>query len=276
MSEGTPGMTHLDGRAILLRILPPSLVDGLRVVRAYARYAGCRGLLQANLKWKDRYSGERVYVIANGPSVAGVDRRILSSERLIVMNNFHLAAWKDDVRPVAHCMGEPPGSPSWMDPSPMINGTRSDSYWFISAARGLATAVEPGKEINYVLAGTEPRMWGKWKIHLDKPTLGFQTTAQMAIEVALYMGFKDIRLLGFDHDWLASPQYSKHFYSDEKDPEDALGERSYFELIQYSMRMWEAYFALAKAAQAHGATITNMTDGSFLDVFPRRKPPQAM
>jgi hypothetical protein len=38
----------------------------------------------------------------------------------------------------------------------------------------------------------------------------------MAIMVALYMGFKVVKLLGFDHDWLVSKGISPHFYEEKK------------------------------------------------------------
>lgn len=255
----------------LLDFIPPAVADGLRGLRQWCLFPKYRKILSRNLVWKDRYAGKRVYVIGNGPSLAAVDRRLLAGEYVVVMNNFHKAEWKDEVRPVAHCFGEPPTSPSWLDPSELFNETDSESYWVIASAHGLVGALKQGKHVNCMMPGIEPRIWGRRRLKLDKVTLGFQTTAQLAIQVALYMGFTDIRLLGFDHDWLASPQYSKHFYSDEPDPEDRLGILKYYELIRYSLRIWECYYALRTAAEAHGAKIVNMTDGSYLDVFQRCK-----
>lgn len=256
----------------LSNLLPPLFMDGLRAVRQGLKFLGKRAFLQKNLQWKNRFSGQRVYIIANGPSVASIDRSLLKGERVIVMNNFHKAAWKDEVRPVAHCVGEPPESTAWADPSEAMNAIDSESLWLNIAARGHVKELAPGKDVFYIMAGYEPRLWGRRKIRLEGLALGFQTTAQLAMQVALYMGFTDIRLLGFDHDWLASPEFSKHFYSDEPDEEDRLGTFSYYKLMEFSMRMWDGYYALAKAAEAHGATITNVTNHSFLDVFPRRLP----
>jgi hypothetical protein len=252
--------------------LPPLLVDGLRAARSWLQVPRVRALLRANGEWRDRYAGEPVYIIANGPSVGRFDRSLLAGTRVIVMNNFHKASWKDEVHPVAHCIGEPPDSRAWIDPSEAINGTACDSYWLCAAAHGHVRSAASDKRLHYVLAGYEPRIWGERPIRLDRLTLGYQTTAQLAIQVALHMGFKEIRLLGFDHDWLASPEFSRHFYSDEKDPEDGLGTFAYYELITFSQRMWEAYYALLRAGTAHGARIINMTDGSYLDVFPRQAP----
>jgi hypothetical protein len=148
-----------------------------------------------------------------------------------------------------------------------MNGTDAASYWVPVGVAGGLPRLKAGKAVHYVLAGVEPARWGRRRIDLARVALGYQTTAVLAVQVALYFGFTDIRLLGFDHDWLATPDYSRHFYSSEKDEEDKLGTMSYLQILRAVTRMWEGYYALQRAAEAHGARISNWTDGSFLDVF---------
>ena len=260
------------GRINLHDVLPPLATDVLRAGRSWLKFLQMRSVLAANQEWAGKYEGQRVYIIANGPSVNSVDRGLLRGEKVITMNNFHRSEWKEEVEAVAHCYGEPPWSPGWLEPCECINGTTSASYWLNAAAYGHMEGIEPGKKLYYVLAGIEPSLWGKRTVDLTRMGLGFQTTAQLAIEVALFMGFKEIRLLGFDHDWLASPKFSKHFYSNEPDPEDALGTFPYYDIIKSTLRMWEGYYALDRAGAAHEAVIVNMTDGSFLDIFTSRPP----
>ena len=112
-------------------LLPQVLVDYYGLLRHYARYPGLRSTLAANLVWRDAFKGERVYVIANGPSLASFDRSEFRGRRAIVMNSFHRAEWKAEVDIVAHCIGEPRLSPAWSDPCETINGTNSASYWML-------------------------------------------------------------------------------------------------------------------------------------------------
>lgn len=252
--------------------LPPILLDVLRAFRCLVRYPLLRDTLLANRVWQNAFQGERVYVIANGPSLASFDRSELRGRRVIVMNNFERADWKHEVDIVAHCVGEPRSSSAWIDPAENINGTNSASYWFHFSALGKIAGVPEGKKLHYVLAGYEPRVWGRRLVRLHGLAMGYQTTAQLAIQVALYMGFKEVVLLGFDHDWLASPTFSRHFYSSERDSADRLSEYSYYDLIRFSMRMWQVYYALRDAAASHGATIVNKNSGSYLDVFARQLP----
>jgi hypothetical protein len=224
--------------------------------------------LATNIFWRDAFSGERVYVVGNGPTLLSFDRRAFRGQRLIVMNSFHHAEWKREVDIVAHCIGEPRLSPSWSDPTETINGTDSASYWLHFSSCGQFPSVTPDKKLHYVLSGYGPHIHGHRQLRLHRVSLAYQTTAQLAIMVALYMGFKDIILLGFDHDWLATPDFSRHFYSSQRDPSDTLHTFTYHQILTVVLRMWEIYYALQSAAEAHGATIRNATPNSYLDVFP--------
>lgn len=149
------------------------------------------------------------------------------------MNNFEKADWKDDVEIVAHCIGEPLQSPSWNkeDIELSLLGTNSASYWLHYSAKDKLDNIIVGDKIHFVFAAFDSGIYLKRRIDLDGITLGYQTSAQLAIQVGMYMGLKEVVLVGFDHDWLASPDYSKHFYSSEKDKTDLLNRHNYLEII---------------------------------------------
>jgi hypothetical protein len=87
--------------------------------------------------------------------------------------------------------------------------------------------------------------------------------------VAMHMGFNKILLHGFDHDWLATKDYSRHFYSNEQDDTDFLGTFSYHEIICVMERMWRIYIKLDQVSKRQEIKILNCSRGSFLDVFER-------
>lgn len=252
-------------------IFPPVLLDTVRALRVLPQYLELRKDLKQNLVWRNAYLGEKVYVLGNGPSLSCVNRSLFRGHRVIVMNSFDRADWKDEFEIVAHCLGEPRLSPSWDDHIfyRSINGTKSASYWLHFSSKDHLCSKEHGKDLNYVLPVFEPGICPKRKIALHSAALAYQTTAQLAIQVALYLGFSEIYLLGFEHDWLASPEYSKHFYSSNKDQEDTLGRHSYLSIINFAQRMWNIYYKLQEISEAHNARIYNMTENSYLDVFPQ-------
>jgi hypothetical protein len=93
--------------------------------------------------------------------------------------------------------------------------------------------------------------------------------AQACLLLALYMGYRNIYLVGLDHDWLASP--TKHTYFFDKDPHwrDDAADFPYEIIMESILRLWKSYRHLREFAFARGTRIFNATRGGFLDVFPR-------
>tara|TARA_Y100001970_G_scaffold246015_1_gene313524 strand:- start:6556 stop:7344 length:789 start_codon:yes stop_codon:yes gene_type:complete len=248
--------------------VPPIILDLIRFSRSLKFRISSRKILKQNLAFKDKYKDEDVFIIGNGPSLDLNYFDTLKDKNLITMNDFHKSDFSKSLKIIAHCSGEPHSSNAWTDPSDMIENVNADSFWFnifdYKKMSGINTIY---KDINYVNPGFESTAFSK-KIELDKTCFGYETSAQLAIQVAIYMGFKNIYLLGFDHDWLASPQYSKHFYSDAKQDNDMIHQKSYLELISMCHRIWSIYFNLKVCAELKSAKIYNLSKNSFLDVFP--------
>lgn len=248
---------------------PPFANDFARLLRAYINNCNYKSLIKSNKKWYNKYKNQKVYVIANGPSFVKIKSNLYSEEKVIVMNSFGRVKPKDSLKIVAHCIGEPYTSSAWsaQDIEECIQMTDSDSYWLHLSSYGKINGMNKKNKLHYVFLPYEPGVWLKRRIELHKPTLVYQTTAQLAIQVAIYMGFKEIVLLGFDHDWLASPKYLKHFYSNEKDSTDKIGEMNYYKIVKMIERMWSIYYKLNDVSAMAGVKIYNMSPNSYLDVF---------
>lgn len=259
----------------LRRWLPPAGLDLYAYAKSLALWARSRELLARNAELRDRYRGETVYILGNGPSLNNFDLDSIRGQRVITMNHFELHPMKDAFEIVAHCVGESHQLDTWEDPTPMIEGVRAASYWF-------AVDAEPAvrrwrdRDLRFYLAGVRPGAALLDGGDLTGVALIYQSTAQMAINVALHLGFHDIRLLGFDHDWLATRGHSPHFYEEPEGMEKADFSRiPYIEMIRISLRLFEIYQQLARLAHRRGARIRNLSEPSFLDVFPRMRPPPA-
>ena len=104
-----------------------------------------------------------------------------------------------------------------------------------------------------------------------------QTSAQIGIYLACYMGIKEIYLIGCDHDWIKHVGESRHFYDEKKSAlmqtgynEWTKGGASKFEFaLESTLKLWKRYGEIAEYAHQHGIKIYNATPGSLLDVFPR-------
>ena len=249
-------------------ILPQLLTDFLRLLRNLPLMVKYSGDLKKNKKFKDVKSG-KVFILANGPSLKKVNFSALSGHDVITMNDFHRGEIKTNFNVVAYCYGVPSSSPAWMIDNfkDCLDKNQAESHWVhyssISSAREMQIPVQA------VLPAIEASLWrSSAKINLSSLSLGYASSAQLAIQVAMYLGYNDIILLGFDHDWLANRDHLNHFYSNEKDLTDKIYEGSYLKILEMLERLWHLYVSIAISAEKNGIKIINCTRNSHLDVFP--------
>lgn len=255
------------------QLLPPLAKDGFRYARSLLSYLCHWRVLQRNNAVKNSRSGGAVYVLGNGPSLNNFDLTSIYSQDVITMNFFHLHPNLNEFNVVAHCIGEPFDCATWVDPDDMVEKTNAGSYWFNLTAEKFCRDKYPGKKLFYYLPGVGANFDVLRGADLSRPTLQYQSTAQMAIMVAMQLGYAKIYLLGFDHDWLVTRGYSPHFYNEEGDdeatvPKADFSQIPYLSMINISKNLFEGYEALKKIAKRSGVAIVNLSTPTYLDVFP--------
>lgn len=94
--------------------------------------------------------------------------------------------------------------------------------------------------------------------------------------IAMYLGFKEIILLGVDHDRFLSSTYRYAFdlkVQKGKDftvNADGTLTRTLHDEFQQLARLWRQYRAISNIAKSNGIRIVNSTPGGALDEFERR------
>jgi hypothetical protein len=116
-------------------------------------------------------------------------------------------------------------------------------------------------EINYC----NPKLWDLTKF----PFLA-RNNLYGAIQVAAYMGFNRIYLLGCDHDYLRDLSKVNNFYdpslTNHTEHNKEFDTEWWF--LQYHLR-WKDFRLINEYLKKAGCKIFNATDGGMLDVFPR-------
>ncbi len=241
--------------------------------------------LMANQDFRNLHRGKRAFIVANGPSLARQDLSLLKEEITFTMSGI----WKNELvgkrwRPTYYALADS----IFFTPA---KGFTSVKEFFGNVRRKLKTttcfvpvagrpAIQKygllnGMKVQYVkFFGSLGEKGNVKDIDLTRPIPGVQTVAQMAIELALYMGCSPIYLLGFDHDWLAKRGPDRHFYQGKtlKNHPKAHGDLdkfSYKEDLEAALTLWEGYGNLLAIAKRQKISIINVTDGGYLDVFPR-------
>ncbi len=140
-----------------------------------------------------------------------------------------------------------------------------------------------GKKIYYLCQSKKWNEQRKYIYNLCEKTPYIQTGSIMMLKVAMYMGYKEIYLIGTEHD-LVTHKY-EHAYDLERLKEyDAnkllqialtstkkIEQRSNREILSMSLNMYNQYFYLHNIARQEGIQIYNATDGGSLDEFKRIK-----
>lgn len=254
-------------KTILKLLAPPILIDSIRYINSLWMFLNNRSLLNRNAEVVNKYNSEAVYILANGPSLNNFNIKNIIGAKVITMNFFNLHPLKDELKIVAHCVGDPIDSMDIEKTRLMIKEIKAETYWFNI---DVANHIKPSdySNIHYYLQGVRYNAKMLSGDDLAFISLSYQSTAQMAINVAMYMGFKKIYLLGFDHDWLATRAISTHFYADnEKTQISDLSVYSYTKMIEISLTLFKIYEKILSVSRKKNIEIINISNPTFLDIF---------
>jgi hypothetical protein len=230
--------------------------------------------LTRNQKLKNRHAGaKRCFVIGNGPSLKGKDLSALAGEVTISANSFYKHPSAPAMGLKYLCIG---------DPHFMINEPRAIEWHRIIESRmPQATLIlhkearplieEHGlyrhQECFFVESSAAPaRKPSEVDFDLSRPlNVGFTTGTLVMIPLAIYLGFKEIYLLGFDANWL-----EKHDQFPEFDAVSTDGRGNSYETeVESVRREFESHRLLSLRSRELGIHIWNATDGGRVDTYPR-------
>ena len=219
-------------------------------------------------KYKDIYRGERIWLIGNGPSLRIEDLEVLweKKEITIAFNNIYKAFNRTMWRPTYIAV---------TDPRVMVNNLEAiiDSFsGTVFAADRYMTertvSYTPG--IEYIHLNSEsyyPNMPDFSEKIEQQVYVGNSSVYDIGMQLASYMGAKEIMLLGVDHNVVGNITDKKnHFienYYDSKDVEIIQNTLFKMEWIEASYKKAELY------SRKKGFRIFNATRGGRLEVFER-------
>ena len=253
------------------KLIPSYVLELFRKVRVLYRYLGIKDILAKNNLLKTNH--DTVVILGNGPSLNQIHLpTMLADQDVIVMNSFFRHQDADKLRIVAYCVGEQGADAANYDISKVLH-IKSSNYLFSIDFLERFTLLP--KNIHIYFPGNDDLLLRHVsQIDLRKPAPYYEVTSQMAILAALYMGYKKIVLIGYDHNFLASGDYLTHFYDEDFSDEVSISklyidDADYHSLIQNCDRMWTRYKRIEAYAKAKNVKIINCGINSYLDVFSR-------
>ena len=266
-------------------LVPPNFFRLLSYYRPSALWFAMthHNVLHANRALLNRHHGERCFILCNGPSVKQQDIRPLRDEVVFSVSSGYLHPDYADIQPRYHCVPQlsygkvtPDLAVKWFrEMDERLGGAElflDQQEWPLVQERGLF----PRREVRYVCMGRNyfPRA------PVDIENLAgilprVQTVPILAIMISIYMGFREIYLIGVDHDWFVKKEYIYSFEpSTLKGLDIGVGlngelETSLWDELPAVSKVWEQYRSVKKMASLQGTNIYNATFGGMLDEFER-------
>lgn len=210
------------------------------------------------LKYKDLHKGEPAIVIGNGPSLALHSDEILSRYPSFGSNRI----WRK-FEPTYYVCSDPLDCNKNMD----YIGQREGPKFVNAKFAGLLGAYP----LEFVYSSRDPE-WNKFTPDPTKRMYDGCTVTYVSLELAYWMGFTTVYLVGVDHryEW-EGPRLQTIIVGDgDKDPNHFIPDYHLpGEMWQPPnlARMEQSYLYARAAYEADGRTIINATIQSSLDVF---------
>lgn len=239
--------------------------------------------LQKNVNLRNSHKGERCFIVGNGPSLKEMDFSLLNNETVFTVNflmkNQQLFY---SIKPKYHVLVDPFfARMSKEELDDVLNKIK------IVGAR-MILSYEVSNEIAPLLSGIEyysvymrdnwNRM-GRKKIDMSKLMFSSQNVVQSAICMAIYMGFREIFLVGCEFTGIyesfevnaGNKLVNKHAYDikDQDQYKKMLCMDDNCKMLGEYFRVFSDFKMIQQYALSHNVSIVNATIGGILDVFPR-------
>lgn len=213
------------------------------------------------LKYKDIHAGEDCFIVGNGPSLNKMDLKLLNDYHVFGMNkinmifkkqklklSYHVAVNKFVVEQIENELNDGVfGCPSFISytASNKVSYNNSDIYKILTNGR-----------------------WSFYNSVLQPISEGYTVTF-VAMQLAFYMGFKNIFLIGVDHNFQqkGKPNEEQKLEGDDNNhfhPDYFKGQQWHLADLEGN----EASYALAKHQfHAHGREILDATVNGKLNIY---------
>lgn len=206
-------------------------------------------------RFKNMHLGERCFIVATGPSLRENDLKQLNEYGEICFGlnriyNIDENIWKPDY----YVFADRNGLKKYWKQIAEYNVDEKflgDSYVGSEKVIGTVSKLHILTDDSYDL---KPR----FSERVEQKVYGYGTVTYVAIQLAVYMGFKKIYLLGVDCNYKHNGENNYFFNETQK---DSVTHNEYF--------MIKAYKSAKKYADEHGIKIFNATRGGKLEVFER-------
>ncbi len=219
--------------------------------------------------FKDKYLGERCFIVGNGPSLTTDDLDRLKDEKTFGSNYIDQLFSKVKWRPTFYlCMDRLVIN----DKNTQLNEIQSEYKFLDICAKKYIKNTE---KVFYLLthevfkADTKKLEKPFFSDQVDRVVCGGKTVTYVAIQLAAYMGFKEIYLIGVDNSFKKFVNAEGKVVVDDNKQNHAKGIDNHNIGIAYVDAMQESFEEARIFCRTRDIKIYNATRGGALEVFER-------
>ena len=241
--------------------------------------------LKKNVELKDKYNNERIFILGSGSSILLYDLKVLNNEYVMTQNSFHMHKDISYVDPNIHCVVPYYQSNKeisiWVDYIADMKARMPNSLflWGLNTKALIDKYHEDISEKSYYIRTKYNLLTlKKAKVNISKTIITIPTVLTQCLTVAIYLGFKEIYLLGFDLDQIChtNDQTYGRFYGmskiTETEFEKDANQRLDVETTDGWYTWWlmnKQFFLIKHFADQNNISIVNGTKGGILSYFKR-------
>lgn len=213
-----------------------------------------------------RHDGDRCFIICTGPSLTVNDLELLRNEYTIGVNSIFMAYSETDWRPTYYVAVD------YFHLNEMIKRETRNINRLCYGEAFVHSKIKINTQrdivfpclINYANHNSKRIRKSDFRMSTDVDVCLYDcfTVTNAAIQIAIYMGFKEIYIIGADCDY---SQSKMHFIETEIDKND----RNADWLPNATELSIQGYMAAKKFAESMDVNIYNATRGGKLEVFER-------
>lgn len=230
---------------------------------------------------KGIHEGERCFIIGNGPSLCSTDLDMLCGEYTFAANRIYKIFNQTQWRPTYYLTVDSPMLPERYEA--LLKYADELGHLFLRVdvtdrkdeSKSLDFPIEKMTRIFYEEDGffkVYQNIWNQWSSYVSEDISyhfsdGYTVTFA-SIQLAIYMGFKELYLLGVDFNYSVMRDANGKLFVDES-IQDYFDKQRYDTTIFNYNSMLHAYQIAKEYCNNHGIKIMNATRGGKLEVFER-------
>jgi hypothetical protein len=230
-------------------------------------------LIGKNRIYKDIHKGERCFILATGPSLNTLSTSNISNlkgEVLFGVNSLYKSDIMNELTPSYYSLFD---NLYWGEESKVFkeikNKYGNSVPTFITDYRAKTIIEELGVEKQPIYTYSKKFPVNIMHSDVDKNMYISMNVVAGTILAAIYMGFKEIYLLGCDYNSFLTLK-AGHCYNDEDE------QRFYTENLGFYLKFYHLttkfHYLIAKHAKQKKIKVINITNGSLLDAYPLKDP----